>query len=213
MAAQVIVPKSEIRNCGEIVGLLKNSHRLNVQVVHEFCHATFLLSSRCAAIRLKSSEFVKVNQEKKIVKIVQTMNDYFDRPYLILEGDSGLRTIYGDSIVSLLARSNIRVLYSTGSSETAKLVFKMSEFEEEKGHILYWSPDMPQSVKSHFKFYVNLPGLNFAMALQLCYEFDSPAEFMHADPNEIADKMPEVTRKLENIRSFCDATFQGNVDK
>ena len=213
MAAQVIVPKSEIRNCSEVVGLLKNSHSLNVQVVHEFCHASFLLSSRCAATRLKNSEFVKENQEKKIVKIVQTMNDYFDRPYIILEGDSESRTIYGDSVISLLARSNIRVLYSAGVSETAKLVLKLSEFEEEKGHILYWSPDMPQSVKSHCKFYANLPGVNVAMALQFCHEFASPAEFMHADPNKIAEKMPEVARKLEKIRSFCDAKYQGNVDK
>ena len=56
--------------------------------------------------RIKSKNFYNEDLEWRLVEIAQTMNEYFPRPYLILEG-SLKSSEYGDSVMSLLTKTNI----------------------------------------------------------------------------------------------------------
>ena len=77
--------------------------------------------------------------------------------------------------------------------------------EIEKGYTLSY-PDISELSKlrkCHFQLYLNLPGVNYGLALQMVNNLDDPAELIVGDSETIFGKLLIFPKKLENIRSFC----------
>ena len=211
MANRIFIRSSTARACPETVAYLKSTFDYQVQMEPRIKEAGFLLSARLAVTKIKSEDFYNKELEEKLVEMAQTMNEYFPRPYLILEG-SLESSEYGDTVMSMLTRTNIRVLYSSGSFETASLLSKLSRREFEKGH--YFMPDIsnwPKSAIDQLDFYYKLPGVNYALALLMTHDLESPSELIFSDTNTVMKKLQLSEKKVELIRSFfCKAAEKTN---
>ena len=75
--------------------------------------------------------------------MVQTMNDLFERPYLIVELEpkqsptflemKDHRTKYTDMIMAQLSQSPVQVLYTMNQKESAQLIAYLAKKEDKKG--------------------------------------------------------------------------------
>ena len=73
------------------------------------------------------------------------------------------RTKYVDMIISQLAQSNIRFLFSTGQAESALLVSTLAKKESKKGHSLPKCLNLPMLSEKYLPFYLSLPGIYISL--------------------------------------------------
>ena len=211
----ILINASEVHKSQEVISLLKHTHNLNVHVQSKFEGAGFLLSSRLAVSRLNISDFCNGAQRHKVVNVSQSMNEYFERPFLIVEGSDGKphRTKYVDMISAQLAKSNIRVLYSSGQADTASLMSVLAQKESKKGYSLPKILNLPMLSERYLPFYLNLPGTNYALALQMALSFKTPMELVQAAKATIVRKLKLDDKRAEKIHSFVRATFQPDMTR
>ena len=101
------------------------------------------LPHRLAIQRVSNSNFSNGGFRHKLVQMVQTMNELFERPYLIVELDpkqssnflemKDHRTKYTDMIMAQISQSPAQVLYSKNQKESAQLIAYLARKEDKKG--------------------------------------------------------------------------------
>ena len=212
MASQIIVRNSDFGTSMEVISYLKNVYNRTVLVESSFKEASFLVSPRLGVTRVKGSEIFKQDKREEIIKMANTMNDFFIRPFFIVEGKSN-RSKYGETVLALLARSNIGVLFAGESADTAMLLNNLMVEEHKYEHFLPNIFDMPQISENDLEFYSKLPGTNYGLALLMAKIFRNPAELILADPKTIGEKLRIDSRRAQSIFSFCHTTIEGNIEK
>ncbi len=214
----ILVNAAEVHKSQEVISLLRYSHALNVNVHSKFEGAGYLLSTRLAICRVNNSDFCNGAQRHKIVNLCQSMNESFERPFLIVElaKDNFLearqhRTKYVDMIISQLCQSNIRVLFSKGSAESASIIAILSKKECKKGFNLPVNLKLSPLSERYLPFYLSLPGANYALALQMALHFKSPKELVQAALATIVRKLKMDEKRALKIHSFCRSQFQPDM--
>ena len=212
MATQIIIRNSDFKSSMEVIACLKNVYNRTVFVEPSFKEASFLVSPRLGVTKVKGSEMFNQDKREEIIKMANTMNDFFVRPFFIIEGRSNWSK-YGDTVLALLARSNISVLFASESADTAMLLNKLLEEEIKQGHFLPNIFDMPHLSEINLEFYSKLPGTNYGLALLMAKNFKNPAELISADPKTIGEKLEINLKRAQSIFSFCHNTVEGKIEK
>lgn len=218
----ILVNASEVHKSQEVISTLRHTHGFNVDVQAKFQGAAYLLSTRLAICRVSNSDFCNGAQRHKIVSIAQTMNEYFERPFIIIESPAGEsnflearqhRTKYVDMIISQLAQSNIRVLFSTGQTASASLMAVLAKKEFKKGFALPTSLKLPMLSEKYLPFYLAMPGTNYALALQMALNFKSPKDLVNGALATIVRKLKVDEKRAKKIHSFCRVAFQADMTR
>lgn len=216
----VLVNAAEVHKSQEVISSLRHTHGFNVHVQAKFHGAAYLLSTRLAVSRVNNVDFCNGAQRHKIVGIAQTMNEYFERPCLIIETSAGEsnflearqhRTKYVDMIIAQLVQSNIRVLFSSGQTESASLMAVLAKKEYKKGFALPTSLKLPVLSEKYLAFYLAMPGTNYALALQMALSFKSPKDLVQAALATIVRKLKVDEKRAQKIHSFCRVGFQADM--
>lgn len=214
----VLVSAQEVHRSTEILSLLRHSHHINVHVQAKFEGAGFLLSSRLAVCRVNNSDFCNGAQRHKIVNSVQTMNEYFERPFLIVESNSDPflesrqhRTKYVDMIAAQLAQSNIRLLFSNGPKESAEFMSALARKEAKKGFSLPANMKLPLLSEKYMSFYTHLPGVSYALALQMALTFKTPAELATGAKATLVRRLKLDEKRADKLHKFCRSIFQSDM--
>ena len=125
----ILVNANEVHRCQEVISCLRHDHGMEVHVQAKFDGAGYLLSTRLAVTIIRNSQFIHGGSRHKLVQTVQTMNQLFERPYLIIELDKldqakfflemgNNRTKYVDMTMAQFCPVNCRVLYSVDPAES-----------------------------------------------------------------------------------------------
>ena len=125
----ILVNANEVHRCQEAISCLRHDHGMEVHVQAKFDGAGYLLSTRLAVTIIRNSQFIHGGSRHKLVQTVQTMNQLFERPYLIIELDKldqskfflemgNNRTKYVDMTMAQFCPVNCRVLYSVDPAES-----------------------------------------------------------------------------------------------
>lgn len=214
----VIVSTGEVHRSQEVISSLKHTHHLNVQVQAKFEGAGYLLSSRLAVCRISNNDFCNGAQRHKLVNMCQTMNEYFERPFLIVESPDSVplearqhRTKYVDMIMSQLAQSNIRVLFSSCQTETASFMATLARKEDKKNFALPRNLKIPLLSEKYLVFYMNLPNVNYALALNMVNTFHNPGEMIRAAQATLVRRLKIEEKRAQKIHGFCRATFHTDM--
>ena len=99
-----------------------------------------------------------------VISIFQLQNLYFS---ITGENKQQHRTKYVDMIISQLAQSNIRFLFSTGQAESALFVSTLAKKESKKGHSLPKCLNLPMLSEKYLPFYLSLPGIYISLHQKL----------------------------------------------
>ena len=159
------------------------------------------------------SDFCNGAQRHKVVRTVQTMNEYFERPFLIIEmmEEAKHRTKYLDMIMAQLAQSNICVLYSTSHKETASIMSILATKESKKGFALPENLKLPLLSEKFMPFYLSLPATNFALALQMALTFKAPAELVLAAQATLQRRLKLDEKRAKKLHSYLRSFFQHDM--
>ena len=144
---------------------------------------------------------------------VQTMNEFFERPFLIIETIDEVkhRSKYVDMLMAQLAQSNIKVLVSTSTKESASLMFSLASKEARKKFGLPLDMKLPILSEKYLPFYLSLPGVNFALAIQMAITFKSPSELILAAQATMMRRLKLDEKRAKKLHSYFRSVFQSDM--
>ena len=207
----IVANPTEVHKSHDLISSLKHSHGLTVCVQKGFDSAGYLLSTRLAVSRVKNSDLCNGAQRHKLVEIVQTLNEYYERGFLIIEtSDSNQflemrhnRSKYIDMIICQLATSNIRILYSQTIEQTSGLIAKLAKKEARKHFALPANLKLPELSEDFVPMYQEIPGVSLALAMQMCISFENPSELFSAALATLIRKLKIDEKRAQKIHEFC----------
>ena len=132
------------------------------------------------------------------------MNDYFERPFIVLESDKPsedgviprsihnqghLRTKYVDAIFSQLTESKISVCYTDNQNQSAAVIAALHKKESDKGFGLLDTKHLSVKEENVLKFYQAMPGVSLGLALLMVSKFSSPKGLASASVATIMSRL------------------------
>jgi len=186
---------------------------MEVHVQAKFDGAGYLLSTRLAVTIIRNSQFIHGGSRHKLVQTVQTMNQLFERPYLIIELDKldqskfflemgNNRTKYVDMTMAQFCPVNCRVLYSVDPAESGQIMATLANKEAKKGYGLPVSMKLPKLSELYLPFYTAIPGVNYALALLMALEFKSPKDVGTTAVATLVRKLKIEEKRAQKIHNF-----------
>lgn len=199
---------------------LRQRHAVTIHVC-SLDGSYFIVSNRTAVERHSQSDLAAMQNRKRLVERVNSLQGLFERVCLIVEKDRTKpgevsrpfqRTRYFDSTLTALVRTGVRLLWSKGAEESAGLLADLAQLEQRKGQGI----SVPLEVKGQHReqalqLYLSLPSVNYVHALSMSHNFRSIAQLINS-PIEAIQKGGCMSRsRAEEIYRFlrysCDSFF------
>ena len=212
----IIISSTEVNKVPEVISSLKHLHHLSV-TVRQCEVAGFLISQNTAVHRISEAEFCTGTLKDKLVQKLTDCREQYSKTALIVEWErvkpgekpkSGLRTKQMDLIVGQLAAVEIRVMYSSGQMQTASILAKLVEKENEEGYglprplrLTVWQEEM-------VKWILMVPGIGLTVAIKLAIEFSTLRELVTASMTDVMRKGKLDRKKADGLVNFFMRTFQ-----
>nr|XP_019940302.1 PREDICTED: Fanconi anemia group M protein-like [Paralichthys olivaceus] len=209
----------------ELMTSLRQRHAATVHVC-SLDGSYFIVSNRMAVERHSQSDLAAMQNRKRLVERVNSLQGLFERVCLIVEKDRSKpgeasrpfqRTRFYDGTLAGLVRTGVRLLWSNGAEESAGLLADLARLEQRKGQGI----SVPLEVKGQHRqqalqLYLSLPSVSFVHALNMSHNFRSIAELMNSSIEAIQKGGCMSTSRAEEIYRFlrypCD-TFLMNTSK
>ena len=89
------------------------------------------------------------------------------------------RTRFFESTLALLVQAGVRLLWSDGVRDSARLLADLAQLEQRKGQAIAVPLEVRgQHRQQALQFYLALPGVGYVHALHMCHNFVSVAQFL-----------------------------------
>ncbi|XP_026185210.1 Fanconi anemia group M protein isoform X2 [Mastacembelus armatus] len=221
----ILVDSRCISSGVELMTVLRQRHAATIHVC-SLDGSYFIVSNRMAVERHSQSDLAVMQNRKRLVERVNSLQGLFDRICLIVEKDRTKpgeasrpfqRTRFFDSTLAGLVRTGIRLLWSSGAEESAGLLADLARLEQRKGQGIA----VPLEVKGQhgqqaLQMYLSLPSVSYAHALNLSHNFKSIAHLMNSSIEAIQKGGCMSRSRAEEIYHFlrysCDP-FLVNTSK
>ncbi|CAL8301508.1 unnamed protein product [Boreogadus saida] len=214
----ILVDSRCISSSADLVSGLRQHHSVNVHVC-SLDSNYFVLSNRMAAERHTLSELAAVQNRKRLVKRVNDLQGLFERACFIVEKDptkpgevgrSFQRTLFFEGTLASLVQAGVRLLWSDGVRDSARLLADLAQLEQRKGQAI----SVPLEVRGQHRqqalqFYLALPGVGYVHALHMVHNFVSVAQFITSSVEAIQKGGGMSRSRAEDtyrcIRYSCDS--------
>ena len=173
--------------------------------------ADYLLSSRCAAERKTTADFLQSMINQRLFGQLNALKQ-FECPVLIIEGDTlfdGERKIHPNAIRGCLASIatdfSVPILWTKSQVETADLLFAIARREqmESKKCVAIRGKKKARSFNELQEFLIaGLPGISTATAKKLLKHFGTPERIFSAGEAELqqVDGIgKELSKRIRNL--------------
>ncbi|CAL8273236.1 unnamed protein product [Merluccius merluccius] len=214
----ILVDSRCISSSADLMSDLRQHHSVNVHVC-SLDGSYFVLSNRTAAERHSQSELASMQNRKRLVERVNSLQGLFERVCFIVEkdrtkpGEVGRlfqRTRYFDSTLASLVHAGVRLLWSDGAQDSARLLADLAQLEQRKGQAIAVPLEVRgQHRQQALQFYLALPGVGYVHALHMCHNFISVAQFINSTIEAIQKGGVMSRSRAEEvyrcIRYSCDS--------
>ncbi|KAK0153377.1 Fanconi anemia group M [Merluccius polli] len=214
----ILVDSRCISSSADLMSDLRQHHSVNVHVC-SLDGSYFVLSNRMAAERHSQSELASMQNRKRLVERVNSLQGLFERVCFIVEkdrtkpGEVGRpfqRTRYFDSTLASLVHAGVRLLWSDGAQDSARLLAGLAQLEQRKGQAIAVPLEVRgQHRQQALQFYLALPGVGYVHALHMCHNFISVAQFINSTIEAIQKGGAMSRSRAEEvyrcIRYSCDS--------
>uniref|UniRef100_A0A3Q2FXY5 FA complementation group M n=1 Tax=Cyprinodon variegatus TaxID=28743 RepID=A0A3Q2FXY5_CYPVA len=225
-SVSILVDSRCISSGVELMTSLRQRHGANVHVC-SLDSSYFIVSNRMAVERLSQSDLAAMQNRKRLVERLSSLQGMFERVCVIVEKDRSKqgevsrpfqRTRYYDSTIAALVRAGIRLLWSDGAEESAGLLADLAKLEHRKGQGIA----VPLEVKGQrrqqtLQLYQSLPWISHVHALNLLHNFSTIAQLINSSVEAIQKGGCMSRSRAEEIyrclRYSCDSSFLLNTSK
>ncbi|XP_076064311.1 FA complementation group M isoform X2 [Oratosquilla oratoria] len=217
----ILVDSCEVNGGGsQVISTLRIKYKACTEVV-QLGHADYAVSRRMGVWRQSLSAFSSSSNKTMLISKVQKMLELFERPVLIVEKEptrpnetpkTMTRTKYLDSILCAFCQvGQMKVLHSTGHSETASLVWELAKVERTKGYHLSISATVVSKLSQIINFYKCLPQISYASAVFLTYTFPNVADFMSCSVIQLQQKTGWSRQRVVAVHQFLHRIFREDM--
>ncbi|NXQ68555.1 FANCM protein, partial [Quiscalus mexicanus] len=177
----ILADSREICSGPEVLSCLRAGHGLRVQVC-SLGSSDYIVSNRLAVDRVLQSELQSPGNRNKLSQRLQHLQGIFERICVIVETDRVRpgetsrcfqRTQHYDGMLSALVQAGIRILFSSCQEETAALLKELALLEHRKDAAIQVPTEPEGHRRDILNFYLSIPNLSYAAALNLCHSFSS----------------------------------------
>ncbi|KAJ8355344.1 hypothetical protein AAFF_G00063550, partial [Aldrovandia affinis] len=141
----------------------------------------------------------------------------FDRVCLVLEKDRcktggvSRRRRHGDGVLPALLRAGVRLLFSSGSVETAALLAELAQSEQRKGHAIAVPTEVTGHRRQALHFYLSLPCVSYVTALNMCHAFRSLGHLLNSSIEALISGARVKRSQAEEIFHFVHSICNTNT--
>ncbi|KAG0413346.1 hypothetical protein HPB47_009534 [Ixodes persulcatus] len=208
----IFVDSRVIASGPALVSMLRAKRGVDVHV-HSLEVGDFLVSQRTCVIRKSWIDFGNSQNQARLVDEVRRLFELYDRPCVILErlqrskpGERTFkRTKYFDFTLMSLASTHAKVLFSYSQEETADLLLTLAQREQQKGMALA-SVHCLRDKNEAVQFYLSVPKVSLATALNFAAGFRSIAEFLNSSVERVQEVGKTTRSRAKDIVDFCNTS-------
>lgn len=217
----ILVDSKEISGSQDIISSLRFKHGIHVSAA-QLPGCDYIISNRMAVERKQWSEFSNGANRAKLIERMQHLGELFDRPCLVVEKDrikpgeekssKPLHwTKYVDRTISMLNRSEIKVLFTENFDETSELLAELCRLELRKNMGINVKVDLNDDQLNRVRFYASLPKLSYIHALNLCEGFRSVTEFLKSSAVLIESRGKMSKNRAIEVFNYVRRNFDPNL--
>lgn len=210
----ILVDSRCLASGAELVTSLRQRHGVSAHVC-SLDGGYFIVSNRMAAERHSQADLAALQNRKRLMERVKSLQGLFERICLVVEKERSKqgqwvqifedilfvfflslplllssstgeaarpfqRTRCYDSTLIALVRCGVRLLWSSGAEDSARLLAELARLEQRKGQAI----TLPAEVKGQHReqalqLYLSLPSVNYIQALSMSHNFSSVAQLIH----------------------------------
>ncbi|MCJ7450501.1 MAG: DEAD/DEAH box helicase [Candidatus Nanohaloarchaeota archaeon QJJ-9] len=180
--------------------------------------ADFIVSDRAAVERKTTKDFSDSIVDQRLFTQVQELKEEFEKPIIIIEGESlyGHRDIHPNAIrgalSSIVLDYQIPIVWTKDEEETVENLIALAkrEQEEQDRGISIRGEQRPTTEKELQKYVVSgLPNISDKLAERLLEKFGSVKEVFNSSETELKKVEGIGEGKAERIREIIDKEYQG----
>ncbi|XP_016154437.1 PREDICTED: Fanconi anemia group M protein, partial [Ficedula albicollis] len=211
----ILADSREISSGPEVISSLRAVHGLRVQVC-SLGSSDYIVSNRLAVDRLLQSELQSPGSRSKLSQRLQCLQGAFQRVCVIVETDRVRpgetsrffqRTQYYDGVLSALVQAGIKILFSSCQQESAALLKELALLEHRKDAAIQVPTEPEGHRRELLNFYLSIPNLSYAAALNLCHSFSSITAVANRSLPSLAAGARLSRPQAEELRRFLRHHF------
>lgn len=217
----ILVDSKELSGSQDIISDLRFKHRIQVCTA-QLAGCDYIVSNRMAVDRKQWAEFSNGANRAKMIERMQHLGELYDRPCLIIEKDrvkTGEEknsrplhwTKYVDRTLAMLLRSEVKVLFTDNSLETASLLADLCRLEQRKNMGISVSVDLSTDDINKVKFFLSLPRVTYVQALNLCHGYRSVSEFIKSTVPVIQSRGKMSSNRATEICNYIHRQFDTSM--
>lgn len=156
----------------------------------------FICSDRVVIERKSVSDFVQSMIDRRIFRQIAEMKECFERPVLMVEGDSSKmfsdRDIHPNAIRGALASIaidyGIPIIWTSDARETAEQIYWIARREQscDKRAVVIRCPEKKKTTSDYQEFLIaGLPDINTVLGRNLLRKFKTPRRVFSADRKKL----------------------------
>ncbi|NWZ93625.1 FANCM protein, partial [Nesospiza acunhae] len=211
----ILADSREICSGPEVLSCLRAGHGLRVQVC-SLGSSDYIVSNRLAVDRVLQSELQSPGNRNKLSQRLQRLQSIFERICVIVETDRVRpgetsrcfqRTQHYDGVLSALVQAGIRILFSSCQEETAALLKELALLEHRKDAAIQVPTEPEGHRRDILNFYLSIPNLSYAAALNLCHSFGSITAMANSSVPALAAGARLSRPQAEELHRFLRHDF------
>ncbi len=197
-------------------GIIEYFHQYDCQIEQKnLVCGDFLVSDRVCIERKTVDDFSSSIVDRRLFSQVKTLSENFEKPILLIEGD----TLYGrlhpnmirGALASVVLDWNVPILWTKDPAETAGLIYWIAKREQidEKREIALRGKKPGQTIKEQQEFLVSgLPDTSVIRARSFLKHFKTPEKVFTATEEEL-QKVDGIGKKIaKRIRDLLEEKYR-----
>lgn len=177
----------------------------------------YLCSDRVIIEKKTTDDFVQSIIDKRLFEQLATMKENFEKPILIIEGDSLYGRVHPNVIRGALSAIvldlSIPIIWTKDMADTAGIIFWIAKKEQidEKREIAVRGKTKKETMEQKQEFLISgLPGISIVRAKSLLKHFKKPEKIFSASQKELQKVEGIGTKIAKRIREVLEKDYKHN---
>lgn len=180
----------------------------------------FICSDRVCIERKTVRDFLQSIIDQRIFAQLENLNNSFERPVLIIEGNPELlfleRKMHANTVRGVLSSiaidQRLPIIWTHNSRETSSQIYWMAYREQvkEKRGIQIRSSKKPKTLAQEQEYLVaGLPGINSVMSKRLLKTFKNPEGVFHASEKKLLEVDGFGEKRIKRMKGVLTEEYRG----